>query len=76
MRSNEEILEEVYNECTKNTCEKRNFVPLLAMERALTEYKAEIISKLSELSNNSKSASGCYVINKLNLDNLIENIKK
>ena len=75
MRTNEEILNEVYAECTRDDCAKRNFVPILAMERAIAECKSEIIAKLLVLSNDCKSASGCYVINKKSLDNLIEIIK-
>lgn len=46
MRNLKEILEEVKTECHNNNCQSWNSISILGMERAIEEYKMDIVDKL------------------------------
>ena len=51
MRDFQAIYDEVKAECTDNNCQSTHAMAILAMERAVDEYKADIIEKMEALSN-------------------------
>jgi hypothetical protein len=71
MRSNEEILKEVQEDCIKNNCQSCNTIALVAMDQAIKECKEEIIEQLNQMSNNYDVVDVFYVVYKDTLDNYI-----
>ncbi len=73
MRSNEEILKEVREQCAKDNSQSPSLdnITKLAMEQAIKECKEEIIEQLEQMSNNYEVYDGYYVIQKSKLDNYI-----
>lgn len=75
MRSNEDILKEVHEECAKDNCQSWNVICLVAMEKAIKECKEEIIEQLEQMSNNYDVIYGLYVIPKTTLDAYTEELE-
>lgn len=75
MRSNEEILKEVREQCGRDNCQSWNVICTMSMEQAIKECKEEIIEQLEELSNNYDVIDGIYSIQKTSLDNYLYNLE-
>lgn len=69
MRDLKEILEEVHLQCTKDGCQSVNNIALLAMRKAIEEYKMSIVDRLESLSNSND------IIQKEILDTFIEKLE-
>jgi hypothetical protein len=48
MRDLESILEEAKDECQRDNCQSWNQIALLAMQKAIKEFKCDIADKIDE----------------------------
>lgn len=74
MRDFQAIYDEAKAECTDNNSQSTHSMAILAMEKAVDEYKADIIEKMEGLSNSYEVITDVYVIRKGSLDSLIHQI--
>ena len=75
MRNLKEILEEVQIQCHKDNCQSVPVIAVVAMEKAIEEYKMFVVEKLEQLSNNYEVSNGLYLIQKHTLDNFTEQLE-
>ena len=75
MRELKEILEEVQIQCHRDNCQSIKNIALLAMEKAVEEYKMFVVDKLENLSNSYEVVNGLYLIQKHTLDHFTENVE-
>ena len=70
-----EIYEEVSKKCHNDNCQSVPVIAVVAMEKAIEEYKMFVVEKLEELSNNYEVSNGIYLIQKHTLDNFTEKLE-
>ena len=75
MRDLKEIYEEVSKQCHNDNCQSVPVIAVVAMEKAIEEYKMFVVEKLEELSNNYEVSNGLYLIQKHTLDNFTEKLE-
>ena len=75
MRDLKEIYNEVSTQCHKDNCQSVPVIAVVAMEKAIEEYKMFVVEKLEQLSNNYEVSNGIYLVQKHTLDNFIENLE-
>jgi len=75
MRDLREIYNEVSGQCCKDNCQSVPVIAVMAMEKAIEEYKMFVVEKLEQLSNNYEVSNGLYLIQKHTLDNFTEQLE-
>lgn len=75
MRDLKEIYKEVAIQCHNDNCQSVPVIAVVAMEKAIEEYKMFVVEKLEELSNNYEVSNGLYLIQKHTLDNFTEKLE-
>ena len=75
MRDLRKIYDEVGEQCCKDNCQSVPVIAVVAMEKAIEEYKMFIVEKLEQLSKNYEVSNGLYLIQKHTLDNFIERLE-
>jgi len=77
MRSLKEIYNEIQVQATKDWCQSTNSITIVAMERAILEYKEEIIEELHNISDAYEVLNGVdYFIRKTDLDMFINKLEQ
>ena len=62
-----EIYEEVSKQCHNDNCQSVPVIAVVAMEKAIEEYKMFVVEKLEELSNNYEVSNSSKIINEYDL---------
>jgi len=75
MRDLKEIYNEVSKQCHQDNCQSIQTIAVVAMEKAIEEYKMFVVEILEQLSNDYEVSNGLYLVQKHTLDNFIEKLE-